>query len=221
MSEGIKTIELPMPLGMGTVNCYLLSSANGFILIDSGLSIARKELRGQLESAGCAPGSLQLIILTHGDFDHTGNARYLRERYGAKLAMHPMDAGMAKTGNMFVNRRDPGFLVKNLISLFTGFGKGSRFTPDFLLEEGTDLQPYGWEDARVISIPGHSWGSIGILTARGDFFCGDLFENHTQPMLNSIMDDREAGESSLARVKELKINTIYPGHGKPFTREEL
>ena len=39
-------------------------------------------------TAGCKLGSLKLIVLTHGDFDHTGNAAYLRHKYAIKIAMH-------------------------------------------------------------------------------------------------------------------------------------
>ncbi|RLI67201.1 hypothetical protein DRO91_10540, partial [Candidatus Heimdallarchaeota archaeon] len=31
-------------------------------------------LERELEKAGCKPGDLKLVVLTHGDFDHTGNA---------------------------------------------------------------------------------------------------------------------------------------------------
>jgi len=41
------------------------------------------------------------------------------------------------------------------------------------LEEGQPLSDVGL-DASVLHLPGHSKGSIGILTASGDLFCGDL-----------------------------------------------
>jgi len=73
----------------------------GFILIDTGCSNKRVELEKRLESAGCKPGDLKLIVLTHGDFDHTGNAAYLRKKFGAKIAMHHEDSGMVERGDMF------------------------------------------------------------------------------------------------------------------------
>jgi glyoxylase-like metal-dependent hydrolase (beta-lactamase superfamily II) len=104
--------------------------------------------------------------------------------------------------------------------LFTGFGKSRQFTPDVLLEDGADLSQYGL-DARVISIPGHSLGSIGILTTGGELFCGDLFENMKGPKLNFIMDDPVAANASLAKLKSLQVKMVYPGHGRPFLMEEL
>ena len=76
MPHDISILTLPLPLRMGRVNCYLIRTAAGHVLIDTGGSNARKELHRELESAGCTPGSLKLVILTHGDFDHIGNAAY-------------------------------------------------------------------------------------------------------------------------------------------------
>ena len=105
MKNEIKTINLPLPFRMGSVNCYLIETDSGYVLIDTGGSNCRKELVKELESAGCKPGLLKLIVLTHGDFDHTGNAAYLRNTFGGEIAMHVDDSGMVESGDMFVNRK--------------------------------------------------------------------------------------------------------------------
>jgi hydroxyacylglutathione hydrolase len=213
-------IQLSLPFGMGSVNCYLLKAKSVFVLIDTGSSGAREELKNALADAGCKPGDLHLVILTHGDFDHTGNAAYLQKQYGAPVAMHQSDAGMVERGDMFVNRKQPGWLVRKLLPLATGFGRKERFRPDILLEDGFDLSQYGIK-AKVLSIPGHSLGSIGILAREGNLFCGDLFENQTGPKLNSIMDDKTAAEVSFDRLRSFNIQNVYPGHGDPFDLAEL
>ena len=220
MTATLTTLRLPMPMRMGNVNCYLLRSEAGFFLIDTGSSSARKQLLSELANAGCIPGSLRLVLLTHGDFDHTGNAAFLRSTFGTTLAMHRADSGMGESGDMFENRKKPNVLIRTLIPLFTGFGESERFTPDLLLEDGSDLSPHGL-DARVLSLPGHSKGSIGILTAEGDLFCGDLFENTKGPVLNALMDDLESAKVSLAVLESYKIRFVYPGHGEPFAMEQL
>ncbi len=215
MSNKIITISLPMPFRMGQVNCFLLETAEGHLLIDTGCSTARKELLTVLDRTGCTRDSLKLILLTHGDFDHTGNAAYLREPFEARIAMGAADAAMGERGDMFAGRKQPNVLVRSLVPLFTGFGKSERFSPDIDLEDGFDLSPYGLE-ARVHSLPGHSAGSMGILTGSGELFCGDLFENLKDPTFNSLMDDPQAARGSVEKLKEMKISTIYPGHGQPF-----
>lgn len=218
MPQEIKTIRLPLPLKLGNVNCYLIETDAGYVLIDTGGSNKRAALEKELESTGCQPGNLKLIVLTHGDFDHTGNAAYLRHKLGPQIAMHPEDSSMVERGDMFLNRKRPNILVRKLVPILSGFGKAERFTPDLYLDEGHAFSAYGF-DARVICIPGHSRGSIGILTAGGDLFCGDLFENTDKPVLNSLMDDPAAAHASLERLKNFEINIVYPGHGEPFPME--
>jgi glyoxylase-like metal-dependent hydrolase (beta-lactamase superfamily II) len=212
--EQIRTIELPLPLGLGTVNCYLVQAASGFVLIDTGAAKGRARLEAALASAGCSPGDLRLIVLTHGDFDHTGNAAYLRDRFGAPIAMHSDDAGMAQ-GDMFSNRTSGNALMRLIAPLLFRFSRSSRFEPDIYVEEGDDFSEYGI-DARVLSIPGHSQGSIGVLTAGGDLFCGDLLENAGEPSTNSIMDDEVTCDASIEKLDGFEIDTVYPGHGDPF-----
>jgi glyoxylase-like metal-dependent hydrolase (beta-lactamase superfamily II) len=220
MTGEITTLRLPLPLGMGRVNCYLIPAEGGYILIDSGGHNGRRPLVQHLQRAGCVPGGLRLIILTHGDFDHTGNAAYLHTRYGAPIAMHPDDAGMIAHRDMFHNRTAPNALIPIGGSILFRFDRADRFEPDLVAEEGYDLSRFGF-DARVLSIPGHSKGSIGILTGDGDLFCGDLLVNSLKPSLNRLIDDLPTARASVARLKSLGTGTVYPGHGRPFAMAEL
>jgi len=215
MPQEIKTISLLLPYGLGPVNCFLIKTDIGYILIDTGFSNKRTYLEKELENAGCKPGNLKLIVITHGDFDHTGNAAYLREKYGTKIAMHYDDSGMVERGDLFWNRKKGNILIRMIAPILFGFRKSERFKPDLYVEEGYNLSGYGF-DAKVLYIPGHSKGSIGILTAGGDLFCGDLFTNRDNPVLNSIMDDSAVANANVERLKSLRINTVYPGHGKLF-----
>lgn len=218
--KGIITISLSLPYKLGNVNCYLIETDTGYILIDTEGSNKRTELEKELESGGSKPGNLNLIVLTHGDFDHAGNARYLREKFGAKIAMHHGDSGMSERGDMFWNRRKGNILLGMIARILFRFSKKERFKPDLYIDEGYDLSEYGL-DAKVLHIPGHSKGSIGILTADGDLFCGDLLENKDKPALSSIMDDLTAANESVKKLKKLRIKTVYPGHGKPFPMEQF
>ena len=220
MQQEIKTITLPLPFKLGSVNCYLVQTDSGYILIDTGTSNKRGELLRELENAGCKPDNLKLIVLTHGDFDHIGNAAYLCERFGAKIAMHKDDSGMAEHGDMFWNRKSGNVLIKMIAPILFRFKKSNRFEPDLFIEDGYALSEYGF-DATVLAIPGHSRGSIGILTASGDLICGDLFDNTDKPVLNSIMDDLVAANASVEKLRSFAINTVYPGHGKSFPLEQF
>ncbi len=109
MASNIQTITLKS-FG-SSVNCYLLKTDEGFILVDTGWTNKRSHLEKELESAGCFVDNLVLIILTHGDFDHSGNCAYLKNKYQINDAMHVDDARMVEQGNMFWNRKKPNFLL--------------------------------------------------------------------------------------------------------------
>jgi len=222
MTSEVKIITLPLPYRMGHVNCYLVTGDKGYVLIDTGGPNSRKQLEATLENNGCKPGNLDLIIITHGDFDHTGNAAHLRAKYNAKIAGHRDDAGMAEHGDMFAGRKKASRLVRFIVRVFApvffGFGKSERFIPDILTDDNYVLSIRGLE-ARIVATPGHSKGSISILTADGCLFCGDLLTNEEKPSLNSIIDNPVEARASVEQLKSLNIRVIYPGHGKPFTKE--
>jgi hydroxyacylglutathione hydrolase len=215
--QEITTINLGGLLGYGA-NCYLIKIDAGYILIDTGFSPKRADLEKRLEYAGCKPENLNLIVLTHGHGDHIGNCAYLRARYSAHVAMHRGDSEMVERGDMDTHALNR--MLLRMIALIFGLGKIERFKPDIYLEEGDGLSEYGF-DAKVLHIPGHSNGSIGILTAGGDLFCGDLFVNVTKPVKHSIVTDAVAFNASVERLKSLIIKNVYPGHGKPFPGNSL
>lgn len=212
---------------VGGANCYLIRTNNDdFVMVDTGISTQRARLLLELKKAGCRPGILKLILLTHGDPDHAGNCAFLREKYCAKTAIHRDDAGMVETGNTYWNRKGrPDRISRVFAILITLLGKLNRanqfetFTPDLLLEDGQDLAEFGWK-ARVLHLPGHSKGSVGILMADGDLICGDLIYNFGQPA-SLFIDDLAAYRASLDKLRGLAIKIVYPGHGWPFPMERF
>jgi hydroxyacylglutathione hydrolase len=219
MPQEIKTINL------GGINCYLVKNRAGYCIIDTGYPAKRTELQRRIEAEGCQPGNLNLIVLTHGDFDHAGNAGYLRERYSAQIAMHPDDSGIVEHGDMNWNRKAKSdktsifFRIIILMTFFVRTGRFDTFMPDLAIDEGFSLCEYGF-DANVIHLPGHSKGSIGILTDDGDLFCGDLVYNFFgKPGFVYFINDLADYGSSIEKLRRLDIRTVYPGHGKPFPIE--
>ena len=214
-----------MPIRNPLVNCYLIKNDDDYVLIDTGFSLQRRSIKTALTRAGCQPGNLRLIIVTHGDSDHCGNALYLRDNYGARIGTHHEESATIEKGDMRLNRKTlqgrRGFLTGVILALpVARLGKANRFKPDIFLEDGQDLSKYGC-DARILHIPGHSSGSLGVITADGDLFCGDLLKNNGKPGRNSLVDDPAEMEASIQRLRNLGAKMVYPGHGKPFAMEEL
>lgn len=209
-------------INMGFVNCYLINAGDGFILVDTGFPGTGEALEKELEKAGCTPGKLKLIILTHGDIDHSGNCAYLKAKYSVKAAIHRNDAPMVETGNMLMNRKTRS-IMQRIMHLFMAHSKKFRkiidsfekFRPDILLDDGYSLAGFG-ASAKVVFIPGHTPGSIGVLMSSGDFIAGDTFNNAGKPATARIIHDEAQLAESIKLLKGLGIKTVYPGHGKPF-----
>ena len=220
MDQTIITIPLKVP-------CYLLKIRDGFIMIDTGDASDQVNLVKAMDHAVVTPENLKLVILTHGDFDHAGNAAYLQKKYAVKIAMHTDDLGMVEHGDQGWNRKAKSdrtsFFGRVIIFISSHLSKSVQFKsikPDILLVDAQDLSEYGFE-AKVIHLPGHSKGSIGILTVEGNLFCGDLLMNLFKPDLHFMIDDLVDFNDSIVKLKKLNIKMVYPGHGKPFPLEQF
>ncbi len=215
--EAEKVQVWPVFSGFAAGNCYVVRGTGGFVLIDTARPSGMRRLEAALAEAGCVAGALNLIFLTHGDSDHTGNAARLRAVHGAPIAMHPGDAAAAETGDMFATRQHVSPVVRSLVKVLF---RTERFSPDVLVDDGFDLSKYGIA-AKVLSLPGHSPGSVGVLTEDRHLFCGDLLENTARPRLNTMLDDPGQARASFDRVRSMVTGNVYPGHGRPFAVSEL
>ena len=149
------------------------------------------------------------------------NAPHLREKYKVKIAMHAGDLAQVENGVFLKRSVRPltyriMFMFRMLMRRLSGNKMDiPKFKPDVLLSDGQSLEEYG-VSAKVVHLPGHTPGSIGILTGEGDFFAGDTFVNRTRPVAAQIIENAAQLERSLGTLKTLNIRTVYPGHGKPF-----
>ena len=216
VNEDVKIIELSF------VNAFLLKVADGFILIDTGLPMLWGKLESELKASGCVPGNLKLVIITHGDPDHIGNCAKLQKQYTCKIAMHKDDVRMAEEG---VSPKRKVRTLRAKIRVLKRKLKGThieieKFKPDLFLHEGQNLNEYGL-NASVIHIPGHTKGSIGILTSERDLFAGDIMINYQKPDKAVYIESLRDLKNSYSRLKSMGLKTIYTGHGKAFEFSEI
>lgn len=206
------------------IHCYLLRGRDGFVLIDTGPKMSRRRLLRGLEQAGCGVGDLRLVVVTHADADHIGNCVLLREIHGARIAAHELEARAIETKDAFTNRGETPDRIPWSFGALAPLGallaRTDPFVVDLLLEDEQSLAGYG-VDASVLHLPGHSKGSLGVLTRGGDLFCGDLFWSYRRPKLHPLIDDLAAARRSVQRLKGLPVTTIHPAHGKPFSASML
>lgn len=222
-------------IDLGGVNCYLLKESSKFILFDTGghlfmdktFSNRREELEKELETYGCTPNSLILIVLTHGDNDHATNAAFLRKKFNAKIAMHSADVELVKNPSLekaLENSNYSSFLYKVVFRLMKKqikkltkkiLNEFESFNPDIIVNDGDSLLQYGFH-CKVLHLPGHTSGSIGILTEGGDIIVGDTLANIKKPTAAPNAANFEMLTKSINKLKTMDIKTVYPGHGAPF-----
>lgn len=164
------------------------------VLMDTGYArLDRSALVNLIEGNGFR---LRGIICSHAHFDHTGNVRYLQQRYGCQAAAQIIEAGIS------VN---PDAYRANYVALTYGKSR------EYLLEEcfpadviiPADAGHLDFFGARfgILQLPGHSAGHIGVVTPDGVAYLGDCLIDEEQiaaaklPTSMFIARDLESKES--------------------------
>lgn len=201
----------------GAVNCYLLSGSGGSILADACNPSDAARIYSRIKEK-----NVRLIVLTHGHPDHIGAACDLARKLHVPIAMSSKDAALleAPDGRKLYSHTFFGRLLVLSAGRSLRTKTVVRLVPDIWLEDGQDLTEYGVE-VRVISLPGHTEGSLGLLTCEKDFIVGDALFHIIRPTAALLYEDREQMEKSIWRVLDSGAGYLYPGHGSPFPVEKF
>src|SRR5262249_14790093 len=99
--------------------------------------------------------------------------------------------------------------------------------PDIVINSEISLSAFG-VDARILHTPGHTSGSISILTPEGDAIVGDLLmggylggriRRHT-PTFHYFAEDFALLRANLERLmREHSPVNVFPSHGGPLSAE--
>ena len=195
----------------GLVNCYIVSDGDSAILIDTG----KKDYLDTVVEA-CKPYKIKLIVLTHAHCDHAENAADLSEILVAPIAMHKDDVNLIESNNN-QSLAARAFLGKIILSASLkefSRSKMKAFTPSVFLKDGDDLVEYGIS-AKVIGLPGHTKGSIGVDVDGKELIVGDALMNMFYPTVAMLYNDEKAMKDSAKKITGLGERIIYFGHGKP------
>lgn len=164
------------------------------VLMDTGYArLDRSALVNLIEGNGFR---LRGIICSHAHFDHTGNVRYLQQRYGCQAAAQIIEAGIS------VN---PDAYRANYVALT--YGKSREylleecFPADVIIPADADHVDFCGARFGILQLPGHSAGHIGIVTPDGAAYLGDCLIDEEQiaaaklPTSMFIARDLESKES--------------------------
>jgi len=204
-------------LKCGLNNAYILSQGDNSILVDTATSKDKKKIL-----RACQGKNIRLIALTHGHYDHAQNAAFLSRALGVPIAMHPADLPVLRD-TLAEPLQSPVWTGKILI-WFMKISKGKLnkiepFEVSVELRDGLSLAPYG-VDASIIELPGHTRGSVGIVSADG-LIAGDALTNLFPPAGKAALySDEAAMHASAAWAGALGDMTVWFGHGDPVKNRE-
>jgi hydroxyacylglutathione hydrolase len=185
---------------------YLVKGQRKNVLIDTGSASNFANLQACLAETGLAPNDIHLIILTHEHFDHIGACPLFYER--TVIAAHALAANKMELQDEFVT------MSKYLDE------EARHFRTDIWLERDTivDLGNY---HLRILHTPGHCSGCICLYEPDHELlFTGDtVLAGGT---LSGILGSGNISDyiKSLQRLSNLKVEEMYPGHGRISTNAQ-
>jgi glyoxylase-like metal-dependent hydrolase (beta-lactamase superfamily II) len=146
---------------------------------------------------------IKIIVLTHGHSDHIAALYDIQDKTGAEVAIHREDADFLEGHGSYSSQ--------------FGISYRTPHPPDRLLREGDTIDIRGMS-FKVIHTPGHTPGSICLLTDAGVFTGDTIFRRGIGTTLMPGSSRLQLLESIRKRLMVLPDDTvIYPGHGRETT----
>jgi len=181
---------------------YLLD-LDELVMIDIGSGEGFDRLINNIEKAGFRPQDISTAILTHCHVDHIGGAAAFRERFGARLIMHDLDAEI-------VERADTRLTAALCFKV--------NFKPlvvDVKLTGEKGSIAVGGHELSWLHTPGHSPGSISVyfdMDGNRILFPQDI----AAPLLKEFDCNPTAWMESINKLFALDADILCDGHSGAY-----
>jgi len=191
-------------------NIYLLLGDHTAVLVDTGTGVAN--LSGLVRSL--IDDRELLVINSHNHFDHIGSnyqfdVTHIHRRDFKKL-MKPLQLDFLRG------------CTSRFSDHFARLDWSMKFAPEMVPLTGDEIFNLGGLNLEVIYTPGHTPGSISLLSSSGDLFTGDSL--HYGPVYLPGKDWLFYYNSSLQKLGKIIAEAnpvIYPGHHEYGVGSEL
>lgn len=234
-------IELPAGWSMGSVNAYLFTQPE-VVLVDTGerTEASWEALVDGLAAHGLAPRDISRIVITHPHVDHFGQARRIIDESDATVWIFEEAASWLPASSDLWEQRasffGDTFLPRTGLSpearrLIVRGNEGLRKMSVTIPEErivtfraGGELR-MGGRAWRIIHTPGHaSMQTVFYQPETRQLLSSDmLLAIVPAPIVEHPPPGQQRREPalplflrSLDVLEALEIDTVYPGHGRPF-----
>ena len=217
------------------VNCYAVDlDDGGWVLVDTGLPGSWWYVLAAVRRKYGTGARPRAIVLTHGHFDHAGNAKRLAEMWDVPIYASRREMPYL-TGRSDYPPQDPtpGGAISQMSRAFP---TGSMNLGSHLREmpaSGDAPEMPGW---KIIATPGHTAGHVSlfresdrVLLAGDAFVTTDLdawSSQMTWPRELSrpptpLTPDWKSARESIFKLAELEPTVASTGHGLPIRGAEL
>jgi metallo-beta-lactamase class B len=137
-------------VGTYDLACYLITTSQGNILINTGLADSAPVIKANMEALGFKFEDIKILLTTQAHFDHMGAMAAIKKLTGAKMMVDAGDVGVVTDGG----RSD-----------YSVGGNTSTYAPvqiDRVLHNG-DIIKLGGMRLTMLHHPGHTKGSCSFL----------------------------------------------------------
>jgi metallo-beta-lactamase class B len=142
-------------VGTYDLACYLITSSQGHILINTGLATSAPMIEANVKALGFNFSDIKILLTTQAHWDHCGALAQIKAKTGAKMMINEKDAQSLEDGGS---------------SDYAFGGNGSTYAPvkvDRLLRPD-DIISIGDVRIKMLHHPGHTKGSCSYLLSAKD-----------------------------------------------------
>jgi len=181
-------------------NCYVVVRSEGrdAVIVDPGAEA--EYLKAEID---CLDVNINMILLTHGHFDHIGAVENLANYYDVLVHAHQIEKALIRQAGIYAYR----------------FNR-ERLLPPVNISYYDEYKDLYWPGGGVaiVPCPGHTAGSVCYVFESEIVFTGDtLFKGYVGPTnypTSNYQDLINSVESLLTNLSKKCV--IFPGHGKPW-----
>lgn len=87
-------------VGTYDLGCYLITTTQGNILINTGLAASAKQIKHNVEKLGFKFSDIKILLITHAHYDHVGALAEIKKMTGAQLMVDAADAPVLADGGL-------------------------------------------------------------------------------------------------------------------------
>ena len=91
-AEPVKVFDNLIFVGMTQYGAWAVTTSQGIIVLDAIFDYSvEDEIANGLKKVGLDPATIKYVVVSHGHIDHAAGARYLQDRFGARVVMAAED----------------------------------------------------------------------------------------------------------------------------------